>query len=92
VTLGIGIRAEVVRSHMSGNIRVIDEIRLKGVDMVRENKESEVSPGVDPNKSVKLSDELRKEGKWTGDTADPESTTNLEPIDIRGDATPEKRG
>jgi hypothetical protein len=66
--------------------------------MVRENKdladELGDSPGVDANKGVSLEDELKKAGKWQGDTVDPEGTmTNSVPIDIRADMEkPEKRG
>ena len=63
--------------------------------MVRENETPPVekaSPGVDGNKSVNLTDELKAAGKWQGDTVDPEHTMTREPIDIRGDAEPEKRG
>lgn len=54
--------------------------------MVRQND------GVDANKNVDLEQELRKAGKWTGDTIDPEQTSNLEPIDIRADIEPDKEG
>jgi hypothetical protein len=50
------------------------------------------SEGIDPNKGVSLEKELKDAGKWQGETADPEQTMNREPIDIRGDAEPEKRG
>jgi hypothetical protein len=58
--------------------------------MVREN--NAISEGVDANKSVSLEKELKEAGKWQGETADPEFTMNREPIDIRGDAEPEKKG
>jgi hypothetical protein len=32
--LKVGIRADIVRSHMSGDVRVIDEVRLKEVGIV----------------------------------------------------------
>jgi len=63
--------------------------------MVREHKEPPVekpSPGVDANKGVSLERELKEAGKWQGETVDPEHTMNREPIDIRGDIVPEKRG
>lgn len=65
--------------------------------MVRPNDNSPVrdesgGSGLDPNQTVTLSDTLKDEGKWTGEVADPEGTTNLEPIDIRGDATVDKKG
>ncbi len=58
--------------------------------MVRENKEP--AQGVDADKGTRLEDELKKAGKWQGETVDPEYTMNREPIDIRGDVVPEKRG
>ncbi len=61
--------------------------------MVREKKDEETtSKGFDANKGVSLEDELKEAGKWQGETIDPEHTTNLHPIDIRGDAVAEKKG
>ena len=63
-------------------------------EMVRENKNTpqDSGPGVDANETVTLSDTLKDEGKWAGETADPEGTWNREPIDIRGDVEPDKKG
>lgn len=58
--------------------------------MVRQNDNP--SDGVDANKGVSLEDELRKAGTWTGETSYPEGQTNREPIDIRADIEPEKKG
>jgi hypothetical protein len=59
--------------------------------MVRENNQDD--SGVDANKNVELEKVLKDEGKWTGETIDPEHTSNLEPIDIRADiADPDKKG
>lgn len=60
--------------------------------MVRENEDFDSGPGVDANKGVSLERELKDAGKWQGETADPEHTMNTRPIDIRGDAEPEKKG
>lgn len=60
--------------------------------MVRENESPPQGEGVDANKTVTLSEELKAAGKWQGDTIDPEGTMNREPIDIRGDVEPEKKG
>lgn len=60
--------------------------------MVREHENPPQGDGVDANKAVNLTDELKKAGKWQGETADPEHTSNLEPLDIRGDIEPEKKG
>ncbi|HET9614394.1 MAG TPA: hypothetical protein VFP22_06255 [Candidatus Limnocylindrales bacterium] len=60
--------------------------------MVRENPEQPGGSGVDANKNVSLEKELKDAGKWQGETVDPEQTMNTRPIDIRGDAEPEKKG
>lgn len=54
--------------------------------MVRANEE--LAPP-----TLKLSDALKAEGVWTGETSYPQAEqTNAEPIDIRGDAEPNKTG
>ena len=58
--------------------------------MVRENPDS--GDGVDANKNVNLEQELRKADRWTGDTIDPTHSSNVKPIDIRGDMEPDKKG
>ena len=62
--------------------------------MVRERKDptDPSDQGFDANKSVNLEEELRKADKWQGETVDPEFTMNRQPVDIRGDATAEKKG
>lgn len=57
--------------------------------MVRENPDN---PGVDANQNVELEKELRKADRWTGDTIDPQLQSNSQPIAIRGDAAPTKKG
>ena len=59
--------------------------------MVRENKNAPQGEGVDANKGVDLGEELRKAGKDQSETTYPEGSNAL-PIDIRGDAEPEKKG
>lgn len=56
--------------------------------MVRINKELVGEP------TVTLSEALKAEGKWTGETAYPEvgGQPNNEPLVVRGDYVPEKTG
>ena len=61
--------------------------------MVRENEDApRESKGFDQDKGVNLNEELVKAGKSTTETYFPDGEPNKLPIDIRGDAVPEKKG
>ena len=60
--------------------------------MVRKNDTPPVSKGFDGDKGVNLNEELEDAGLATYETHFPEGEPNKHPIDIRGDAEPEKRG
>ena len=60
--------------------------------MVRENDNPPQGKNIDGDKGVRLNDELEKAGKAQTETVDPENTWTREPIDIRGDVKPEKKG
>jgi len=61
--------------------------------MVRKNEDPpRESKGFDGDKGVNLNEELEKAGKATYETQFPEGEPNKLPIDIRGDAEPEKKG
>jgi len=60
--------------------------------MVRERKAGDESAGFDQDKGVQLNEELEKEGKSTVETQFPDGEPNKDPIDIRGDAVPDKEG
>lgn len=59
--------------------------------MVRKNEDPPQGKGIDGNKTVTLSEELEKAGRSHRETSYPDGS-NVEPIDIRGDAEPEKKG
>ena len=48
--------------------------------------------GFDQEKDVNLNAELEKAGKATFETQFPDGEPNKEPIDVRGDIEPEKKG
>jgi hypothetical protein len=63
--------------------------------MVRKNANPPQGKGFDPDKGTRLNDELDKAEKSTYETHYPAGEggePNKLPIDIRGDARPEKKG
>lgn len=50
------------------------------------------SKGFDQERGPQLNEELDKAGKSTYETQFPDGEPNKEPIDIRGDVVPEKKG
>ncbi len=60
--------------------------------MVRPNDELPTSKGFDNDQGVKLNEELTDANKAMDETAFPEGEPNKQPIAIRGDVEPEKRG
>jgi hypothetical protein len=61
--------------------------------MVRENQDPpRESKGFDNDQGVQLNKELDDAGKGTYETQFPEGEPNKQPIDIRGDDEPEKKG
>lgn len=61
--------------------------------MVRKNDDPpRESKGFDGDQGVNLNEELEAEGKAMYETHFPEGEPNKDPIDVRGDAVPEKKG